>query len=204
MNRKNQYSLLILAGGKSTRMGKNKAELLYGGKTFTKLLISKAEKMGINQIYISGFQEKKEKVRIVWDIYPDRGPLGGFHACFKEMSTPFCLVLPVDVPQIPLGVLEELLTYHERNGASVNGKEYPLLLEHGERKEYLIGIYPISMVDFIEGLIREQPVSVHDMLGKWGYYCCRMELPEWQVDNINTQEAYRALLLRDERGQAEC
>ena len=39
MARQAQYSLLLLAGGKSTRMGKNKAELTYDGKTFLELLL---------------------------------------------------------------------------------------------------------------------------------------------------------------------
>ena len=38
---------------------------------------------------------------MIRDIYRNRGPLGGIHACMKEMDTPYCLVLPVDVPQLP-------------------------------------------------------------------------------------------------------
>ena len=54
-NRSNQYSLLLLAGGKSSRMGSNKAELIYEGKTFADLLTEKAEKLGICEIFVSGF-----------------------------------------------------------------------------------------------------------------------------------------------------
>ena len=59
-NRSNQYSLLLLAGGKSSRMGKNKAELVYEGKTFANLLAEKAEKLGIKEIFVSGFAYKEE------------------------------------------------------------------------------------------------------------------------------------------------
>ncbi len=179
-------------------MGQNKARLLYEGKTFTENLISKGRELGIEQIYVSGFQGEREDVSVVWDIFPDRGPLGGIHACMKQIKTPYCLVLPVDVPQIPVEVLEELLAFHEENCEKIaqlqGNKHVPILLEHGDRRENLIGIYPVKMVDFIEDLIRERSASVHGMLRAWGFLCCKMEIPAWQVENINTQEAYQELL----------
>lgn len=195
MDRSKDYSLLLLAGGKSSRMGRNKAELLYEGRTFVDSLLSKAKELGITQIYLSGYQNEKEQVQVVWDIYPQRGPLGGVHACMKAVNTPFCLVLPVDVPQIPIWILEELITYHEKNRFPINGKDLPMIIQHRERKEYLIGIYPVTMMDFIEGKIKDQPVSVHRLLEEWGYVCHLVDVPHWQLYNINTQEAYEELLL---------
>lgn len=200
MDREDKYSLLLLAGGKSTRMGKNKAELLYAGKTFTELLISKVKRLGIRRIYISGFQEERRDVHIVWDQYPDRGPLGGIHACMKAMDTPFCLVLPVDAPKLPQEVLEELLAYHEtcRNGLSKE-KEIPLLWEHGDRMEPLIAIYPVDMADAIEELIKDTSAPVFRMLDRWGYECFRREISETKVINVNTPELYEELLREAER-----
>lgn len=194
MNRAEKYSLLLLAGGKSSRMGKNKAELLYKGKTFVENLIAKAQVLGITNIYLSGYQERREDVQIVWDIYPERGPLGGIHACMKQMKTPYCLVLPVDVPQIPQEILEELLRFHEKNGNETADEQLPVLLKHGDRRENLIGIYPVQMVGFIEDFIRERPASVHGMLDRWGNCCYEVTVPKWQIENINTKEAYEELL----------
>lgn len=59
-------------------MGTDKASLLYGGKTFAELIIEKAEKIGISRIFISGFDFEGNKGKVVWDQFPDRGPLGGF------------------------------------------------------------------------------------------------------------------------------
>lgn len=198
LNRKKQYALVLLAGGKSSRMGENKAKLTYAGKTFTKTLILKAKSLGIEQILLSGFEEKEENVQVVWDIYPDRGPLGGIHACMKAMKTPFCLVLPVDVPQIPEEVLEELLLFHEQ--MMMAEKKVPVLLKHHGRRENLIGIYPVEMADYIEELIKENPTSVHRMLDMWGNCCYEADILEWQAANINTQENYQELLSIDQRG----
>ena len=193
MDRSEKYSLLLLAGGKSSRMGCNKAELLYQGKTFTEILVSKVRKLGIQKIYISGFQKEIENVHIVWDWYPDRGPLGGIHACMEEMETPYCLVLPVDVPQIPLDVLETLLSRHEE-------EEVPFLLEHGDRKEYLIGIYPVRMKNVIEERIKGRSASVHGLLEDWGCEYCRLDIPDGQVSNVNTPKAYKELLENERKG----
>lgn len=194
MEMRKKYSLLLLAGGKSSRMGQDKAKLLYEGKTFIENLIFKGRELGIEKIYVSGFSGIQEDIQVVWDIFPDRGPLGGIHACMKQMETPYCLVVPVDVPQIPVEVLEELLEFHEKNCEKSMRKKIPVLLEHDERREYLIGIYPVEMVDAIEDLIRERSAPVHRLLTSWGFLCCKMEIAQWQVENINTQEAYQNLL----------
>ena len=56
MGRADNYSLLLLAGGKSSRMGTNKAELLYEGKSFLENIIEKAKCLGLKELYISGYQ----------------------------------------------------------------------------------------------------------------------------------------------------
>ena len=136
MPRQNQYSLLLLAGGKSARMGQSKAALLYEGKTFLEHMLQKAQQLGITQYYISGYDSPRADVRTVWDEYKDRGPLGGLHASMKAMNTPYCLVLPVDAPTLPVDILEALLQQHEQRT-----DQKILIWEHGVRKEPLIRIF---------------------------------------------------------------
>lgn len=204
MDRKDVYSLLLLAGGKSLRMGKDKARLLYGGKTFAELIIDKAKEVGIDRIFVSGFELEGDVGEVVWDRYPDRGPLGGLHACMKEMETPFCLVLPVDVPRLSPEILEELLVYHERHRRGLTrGREIPLLWEHGVRKEPLIGVYPVAMAETIEEMIKERALPVFRVLDRWGYECFLRDIPEDQILNVNTPELYKRLLESRPDGTAE-
>lgn len=195
MNRNEQYSLLLLAGGKSSRMGRNKAELCYTGKTFLEINAAKGQQLGIHKIYVSGFSGCAGQTQIVWDLYPDRGPLGGLHACMKQMHTPFCLILPIDAPRLDLQVLEELLNYHQEHREGLKtGREIPLIWEHGDRKEPLIAIYPVEMADAIGDRIKEQPASVFSMIDSWGYECFKREIPMDEVVNVNTPELYRELI----------
>ena len=189
MARQDQYSLLLLAGGKSARMGTNKAELLYEGKPFLEHMLDKARQLGIQKIYISGYDSPRADVRTVWDHYENRGPLGGLHACMKAMDTPYCLVLPMDAPKLPQNIPEALLTRHENRT-----DEKVLIWEHGVRQEPLIAIYPVAMADTIEELIREQSAPVFRALSIWGYESLRLEMEQEQILNVNTPEAYKCLL----------
>ena len=189
MERKDRYSLLLLSGGKSARMGTSKAELVYEGKTFLQHMLDKARALGIEKCYISGYDPKQENVQTVWDIYPDRGPLSGIHASMSVMDTPYCLVLPVDAPKLPVDILEALLQHHESHPS-----EKVLIWEHGIRQEPLIAVYPTAMASAIEGLIRDHAAPVFRAIDSWGFEGFRMEMPEEQVININTPELYRKLL----------
>ena len=189
MARQDEYSLLLLAGGKSARMGTNKAELPYEGKTFLEHMLDKARMLGIRKFYISGYASSREDVRTVWDYYPDRGPLGGLHACMQAMDTPYCLVLPVDAPKLPVNILEALLRQHEQRT-----DEKVLIWEHGVRQEPLIAIYPVTSAETMDTLIRERSAPVFRFLDTWGYRSYRLEMEEEQIINVNTPEAYRKLL----------
>ena len=189
MERYERYSLLLLAGGKSARMGTSKAELLFDGKTFLEHMLDKARALGITRCYISGYDARREDVQTVWDVYPDRGPLSGIHASLRAMDTPYCLVLPVDAPKLPIEVLEALLRGHE-----TRSNDKVLIWEHGVRQEPLIAVYPTAMAETIEGLIRDHAAPVFRAIDIWGFEGFRMEMPEEQIININTPELYKKLL----------
>jgi molybdopterin-guanine dinucleotide biosynthesis protein A len=189
MERYEKYSLLLLAGGKSARMGTPKAELQYEGKSFLDHMLDKARALGIRNCYISGYDSRQADVTTVWDHFPERGPLGGLHACMKAISTPYCLVLPVDAPKLPVEILEALLQRHE---ASDPNKV--LIWEHGVRQEPLIAVYPTAMADAIEDLIRDHAAPVFRAIDSWGFESFRMEMESEQILNINTPELYKKLL----------
>lgn len=186
----NEYSLLLLAGGKNSRMGQPKPELVFQNKSFLDHMLDKGHRLGIQHCYISGYATDRQDVTTVWDVYPDRGPLGGLHACMKVMQTPYCLVLPVDAPTLPLYIPEALLKQHR----SMNNKDTVLIWEHGDRKEPLIAVYPIAMASTIEQLILPGPAPVFRALDRWAHHFFRIELAQDIPININTPELYRSII----------
>ena len=77
---------LILAGGKSSRMGgEHKGNLTYGGETFTQILVKELNR-GTENVWLSygeNIQGMYDGCKIVQDIHADCGPIGGLHAGLK-------------------------------------------------------------------------------------------------------------------------
>src|SRR5947209_10970285 len=88
----------VLAGGKSSRMGTNKALLSLHGATLLErtqqLLRSVCER-----VFVLGQKTLYGSLgECIEDVYPDCGPLGGIHAGLLHSSTEFNLVTAVDTP----------------------------------------------------------------------------------------------------------
>lgn len=103
---------LILAGGKSTRMGRDKAGLKLGGETLLARSRRVLEDVGCDPIMVSG-----GRVNGIVDNYPERGPLGGIQAGLQILtqSSPEItaggrlVVIPVDMPKLTEQTLQPLL-----------------------------------------------------------------------------------------------
>jgi molybdopterin-guanine dinucleotide biosynthesis protein A len=104
-----QITAFILAGGKSTRMGTDKAFVKFNGKTL--LLRALEIARGVTgDVRIVGSPEKFSKYGpVVEDIFRDCGPLGGIHAALRGSPTELNLMLAVDMPFISASFLNYLV-----------------------------------------------------------------------------------------------
>jgi molybdenum cofactor guanylyltransferase len=107
--RVNSVTAFILAGGKSTRMGVDKAFL----KLEDEPLVSHALKLAASvasEVRIVGSGEKFAALApVVEDVYRDRGPLGGIHAALLSTATDLNLMLAVDLPFVRPAFLQYLI-----------------------------------------------------------------------------------------------
>lgn len=185
-------SMAVLAGGKSSRMGRDKSDLPYEGQTFLQRQIEKGKTLGIADIFVSGYRGTQCTERIVKDRYPQKGPLGGLEATFREVKTPYCLVMTVDVPLVTVEVLRELIRAARR--AWMSGSTNPvLILKHGERTEPLLGIYRTDLADAIEAELAEGKGRVFQFLEKVGYDVSESLAPEKIFENVNQPEDYEKM-----------
>lgn len=181
------FSGIILAGGRSRRMGQNKADLRLRDKTLLELQIEKMRTLGIDDILLSGAGcPHLPGVRVIPDELPDRGPLGGLHACLRSAVHPQCLVLSVDVPLVPASALSQLCRCY--------GKGVMVLSHHG-KQEPLIGVYDRAAADLITPLIAEggAPVRALQPQIKWNVW--EYAGPEELLMNCNTPEDFIQLQL---------
>jgi len=114
-----EITAFVLAGGKSSRMGSDKAFLRLQEET----LLTRALKVAgsvAKEVRIVGDGNKFAAFgRVVEDRYRDRGPLGGIHAALSITTTELNLILAVDLPFVVPKFLKYLLVRARESGATV-------------------------------------------------------------------------------------
>lgn len=99
--RKKEISMIILAGGASSRMGRDKSDLTIDGKTFLEMQIEKGKSLESVIFFCLAIMVKIDINIPLYQTASRKGPLGGLEACFRKAKNPYCLVLGVDVPLVP-------------------------------------------------------------------------------------------------------
>ena len=93
-------SAFVLAGGKSTRMGSDKAFVVLDGETLLHRALQTLRAL-THQVMIVGLKSQfSTYAPVVEDVFLERGPLGGIHAALMSTATELNLVLAVDLPFI--------------------------------------------------------------------------------------------------------
>ncbi len=121
----------ILAGGKSTRMGADKAFVALQGRTLLARALELARSVA-GEVRIVGDRTKFAAFApVVEDVFPGCGPLAGIHAALRASLTDLNLMLAVDLPLISPELLQYLVTRARGisatvTAASANGGWQPL------------------------------------------------------------------------------
>ena len=127
------FSAVILAGGRSSRMGRDKAFLKIDGQTLLSRQIALARSAGAEAVYLSGRPATDYSATgcpVLMDAFPGCGPLAGVERGLATSRTPWLLVLAVDLPAINAEFLARLLRSCSKTGAGIprlNGQIEPLL-----------------------------------------------------------------------------
>ncbi len=135
----------IIAGGKSRRMGQDKAFIEWRGKTLITHVIERLS-VQTDQLIINANSNLEHLGPV---IVPDKietgTPVAGLHAVLTyavEHGFDAVLTSPCDTPLLPLD-LRALLSGH---GAAIAAS--------GGQAHYLTGFWPVESLDVLDGLIR--------------------------------------------------
>ena len=105
-----EVSVFVLAGGKSSRMGTDKALLAIDGTTLLDNALALARRI-TEKVFIVGEKSKFATFgNVIEDVFLDCGPLGGIQAALKSSATELNLMLAVDLPFVPEALLRLLLS----------------------------------------------------------------------------------------------
>ncbi len=179
---------IILAGGRSSRMGKDKAMIEWNHKTLLQNAVD-ILKPFCSEILISSSKATHlvEGTILVADELPQQAPLIGIYSCLKKSSNTYNLVLSCDMPLVTNSVLE-LLISHMVNADLI-------VPSNNEQLEPLCAIYSKELLPIIEKKIRDQSFSLHDLIAKSKHFI--VPFPRMNPDlfsNLNSPEDLKNIM----------
>jgi molybdopterin-guanine dinucleotide biosynthesis protein A len=142
------FSAVLLAGGESRRMGRDKAAVVFHGEPLWRRQLRILRDLGPEKVFVSARTESSwlpADTELLLDEPPSRGPLSGLTKAIVQMQTSHLLALAVDMPFMTREQLRLLCTMISQGRGVV-----PVL---GDRAEPLAAVYPATAAaDFVTAL----------------------------------------------------
>lgn len=149
---------IILAGGKSSRMGRDKGWIELNNKPLINYAIE-ALKPYCDQILISS--NSKEYKSLGYHVYEDKikncGPLGGIYSSLLHSSTQRNMVLSCDMPLVSTELIKYVLD------KCIEGK-LSLPIHGANFMEPLCAVYPLEAIQHLEKFIKEGKLKLIDLV----------------------------------------
>jgi molybdopterin-guanine dinucleotide biosynthesis protein A len=107
----------VLVGGKSSRMGQDKALLPYGGATLIQHIAAQVV-AAAGQVALVGPPERYGFLGfpVIADSVPDFGPVAGIHAALQAPNSTWNLIVACDMPGVTAEFLRGMLDAAEQCG----------------------------------------------------------------------------------------
>jgi molybdopterin-guanine dinucleotide biosynthesis protein A len=157
---KEQASAIIMSGGQSRRMGRDKSIIPLHGRPLISSLIDQLQP-NFESVLLSGSKEKYAFTGcpVIEDIIPGNGPLMGLLSTLKASKSELNFVTACDVPDLNLPFVRRMIREIGNHDAVV-----PVV--KGDQKQPLFAVYRKSVVSDIEEVIKQGKRSLHVLLDR--------------------------------------
>lgn len=180
--------IVILAGGQSRRMGRNKAELKINGITFLDTLVN--EFKGVDELIVSVdkiVRHPEIKYPMVEDLYQDCGPMSGVYSALKHCISDALIVVPCDVPLFSKSLALKMIACLDLETDAViavtaDGNEHPLC-----------GVYTKNCLNKLEECLEGGVYKMRDLLLELCIKTYIAGKESWRIQNVNTPEEYERM-----------
>lgn len=149
-----RVAVLILAGGKSARMGKDKRFLIYNNESFILRAYNTARAISKEVYMLISAEEDKSAIRAVVgdsrfivDQYPGFGPLPALIGGLDKIKANYALLISVDYPLMTDKFLLEMKNYLEKRPP----KPEVLLPIYENKPQVTCAFYSVSVLESLEG-----------------------------------------------------
>ena len=197
---KKPAAMLLLMGGKSSRMGQDKAQLLLGGQPFWKKIAQELSACG--RVYLSVNQTRDGKALegypIIRDVVPDCGVMGGLYSAFQAIEEVLLFAFSCDMPFVNRRFVQWMLNRWEEEGQK--GRQWDGIVVCGDDgKTYTTAaLYHRRLQGKLEENVHKKRLRMHTFVREEANL---LLLPMEEVasfsrcfQNINTPEDYRRCL----------
>ncbi len=186
-----ETSAIILAGGKSLRLGYNKVLEIVGNRSLLEQVISRVASLSSEIIVVATEEqiipqfEDYPDVQVVTDIYPGKGPLGGIYTGLKTSTSTCNLVAAADMPFLNQALLGYML-------GLVDGVDL-VAPRVGGQVEPLHAVYMRGCLAAIEKMMKEGVLGVHKLFSRVNVRyveadeIARFDPEQRSLFNINTE-----------------
>ncbi|MBD3840101.1 MAG: molybdenum cofactor guanylyltransferase MobA [Epsilonproteobacteria bacterium] len=148
---------VIFAGGKSSRMGEDKALLDFDGVSLSEFQYNRLSKL-FNKVYLSSKEDKFDfNAPIIYDNNAISSPMVALDSIFEATTEDEIFILSVDMPFVSYELIELLF--------SQNSDEFDVVVAHSSMgREPLCGIYKRSSCDTIKAFLAQDNHKLNALL----------------------------------------
>lgn len=148
---------VILSGGKSSRMGKDKGLMNFKGKPMMSYAISFFQSLTDN-IIISTNDERYRKFgyKLIADSIPDLGPIGGFYSVIKKVESEYYFITACDMPYLSFKIAKKIIS-------SIKGYDIAVPL-YNLKAEPLFCLYSRNILPVLEQQIDKGDYKLMNLL----------------------------------------
>ncbi len=185
-----EVSGIVIAGGKSRRMGTDKSSLLYRQQSFLDRAVGLLRNFTADIIVSTNEQIASTDFNAIPDIIQNAGPMGGLYACLPHIKNDRALVIPVDMPLLNVEVLQYLLQQADLH-------QKISIFQAGGRLQMLTGLYHKDIVPLLQKHIATGDYKLRNLLNTIPYQIIDADHFNSLFININTPEQLTKLHLKN-------
>jgi molybdopterin-guanine dinucleotide biosynthesis protein A len=205
-------SCIVLAGGKSTRLGRNKIAEIIGGQSLLERVISILSHLNTEIIIVTAKDSslpeltQYQDLKFVSDIFPGKGSIGGMYSGLRASKSFYNLVVACDMPFLNLNLIRYMMSITQGYDAVV-----PRLT--GDICEPLHAIYSKNCIPGLENMIKGKVLKIIELFSLVNVkYLEQKEIDLFDPKhisffNINTEadlELGRSTVIKEETHSDKC
>ncbi len=151
---------IILAGGKSSRLGRSKALQVIEGKSLIQRVVDRLSILSTEIIIVTARGEaipcsSPVRIKTVADIYPEKGPLVGIYSGLIASSSSRAIVVGCDTPFLSVGLLKYMI--------QISSTFDVVVPRIKDKLEPLCAVYSKSCLVLIQELLEQNELRIAEL-----------------------------------------